>query len=188
MPARLGSTGGVCVCEGRKGFREGGWGSCDPTAPRPALQAGETQAHVGAPLPIGGSDPLVVYPGVTQPCGRLLLFDLSTRYRARGSDTISERSLLFLGGSDAQHHAHWGATWIFASTVATSHLCGDACQRRQRRGRIVQRGPQSNRLGSLQGQHVTDLCDPSRGTHLDWRLCLRGLQQPHLSHLPGGTR
>ena len=29
---------------------EGGLGSCDPTAPRSALQAGETQAHVGAPL------------------------------------------------------------------------------------------------------------------------------------------
>ena len=28
----------------------GRWGSCDPTAPRPASQAGETQAHVGAPL------------------------------------------------------------------------------------------------------------------------------------------
>ena len=36
------------MCEGEGG--EGGWGSCDPTAPRPALQAGETQAHVGAPL------------------------------------------------------------------------------------------------------------------------------------------
>ena len=29
---------------------EDGLGSCDPTAPRSALQAGETQAHVGAPL------------------------------------------------------------------------------------------------------------------------------------------
>ena len=36
------------VCEGEG--EEGGWGSCDPTAPRPASQAGETQAHVGAPL------------------------------------------------------------------------------------------------------------------------------------------
>ena len=34
---------------GGKG-KGGGWGSCDPTAPRPASQAGETQAHVGAPL------------------------------------------------------------------------------------------------------------------------------------------
>ena len=33
------------MCEG-----EGEGGSCDPTAPRPASQAGETQAHVGAPL------------------------------------------------------------------------------------------------------------------------------------------
>ena len=28
----------------------GRWGSCDPTAPRPASQAWEAQAHVGAPL------------------------------------------------------------------------------------------------------------------------------------------
>ena len=35
----------MCVCEG-----EGEGGSCDPTAPRPASRAGETQAHVGAPL------------------------------------------------------------------------------------------------------------------------------------------
>ena len=48
----------VCVCVRGKGREvgkgesegEGGWGSCDPTAPRPASQAGETQAHVGAPL------------------------------------------------------------------------------------------------------------------------------------------
>ena len=38
----------MCVCEGEG--EGGGWGSCDPTAPRPASQAGETQAHVGAPL------------------------------------------------------------------------------------------------------------------------------------------
>ena len=38
----------MCV-RGNEG-EEGGWGSCDPTAPRPAPQAGEPQAHVGAPL------------------------------------------------------------------------------------------------------------------------------------------
>ena len=38
---RLGSVGEMCVCE-VKGERCG-WGSCDPTAPRPASQAGETQ-------------------------------------------------------------------------------------------------------------------------------------------------
>ena len=42
----------MCVCEG-EGER-GGWGSCDPTAPRPASQAGETQAHVGSSVPCVG--------------------------------------------------------------------------------------------------------------------------------------
>ena len=36
------------MCEGEG--EGGGWGSCDPTAPRPSSQAGQTQAHVGAPL------------------------------------------------------------------------------------------------------------------------------------------
>ena len=36
----------VCVCVEGEG-EEGGWGSCDPTAPRPVPQAGESQAHVG---------------------------------------------------------------------------------------------------------------------------------------------
>ena len=132
---------------------------------------------------VWGAASLVVYPGVVW---QTVTFYLSTRSCRRVRHHL--RACYFYAASDAQHHAHWGATWIFASTVATSHLCGDACQRRQRRGRVLQRRPQSNRLGSLQRQHVTDLCDPSRGTHLDWRLCLRGLQQPHLSHLPGGTR
>ena len=34
------------MCEGER--EESGWGSCDPTAPRPASQAGETQANLGA--------------------------------------------------------------------------------------------------------------------------------------------
>ena len=34
------------MCVRGKGKRVGGWGSCDPTAPRPA----PTQAHAGAPL------------------------------------------------------------------------------------------------------------------------------------------
>ena len=38
----------VCVCEGREEGC-GGWGSCDPTAPRPTSQAGETQTHVWVP-------------------------------------------------------------------------------------------------------------------------------------------
>ena len=33
----------VCVCEGEG--EEGGWGSCDPTAPRPASQAGGWLEH-----------------------------------------------------------------------------------------------------------------------------------------------
>ena len=37
---------------GGKG-KGGGWGSCDPTAPRPASQAGETHAYVPAHLPTG---------------------------------------------------------------------------------------------------------------------------------------
>ena len=42
---------GVSVCVRGKGKRGGGGvRSCDPTALRPASQAGETQAHVGAPL------------------------------------------------------------------------------------------------------------------------------------------
>ena len=38
------------MCEGEG--EEGGSGSSDPTAPRPVSQAGETQAHVGAPPPL----------------------------------------------------------------------------------------------------------------------------------------
>ena len=38
----------MCVCEG--GGEEGGWASCGLAAPRPTSQAGETPAHVGAPL------------------------------------------------------------------------------------------------------------------------------------------
>ena len=51
MPARLGSTGGVCVCVRGKGERVVGGPATQPRrAPPRLLQAGETQAHVGAPL------------------------------------------------------------------------------------------------------------------------------------------
>ena len=38
------------MCEGEGGEGVVGGPATDPTAPHPASQAGETQAHVGAPL------------------------------------------------------------------------------------------------------------------------------------------